>query len=153
MTLWTIFCRFTGLSVLTGNHRWYSEAYGGWEMDSVREVDVVTACFPLMSHGLRRDLGGFDESFFMAAEEADLCLRAIAQYGGRPALTPEAVIIHCSGALEKVKADRGQAHLRQAGPRGQAFPRGRRLLARHFLIGMPLTRHLSSGLAAVCSAR
>lgn len=147
MTLWTIFCRFTGLSVLTGNHRWYSEAYGGWEMDSVREVDVVTACFLLMPHGLWRELAGFDEAFFMYVEEADLCMRAGAQYGARPAFTPDAVIIHYGEASEKVKTDK----VIKLTLMDKHFRGARRWLARQFLIGVPLTRHPSSGLAAVLS--
>ena len=36
MTLWTLFCRATGLTALSGNHRFFSEAYGGCDMNDVR---------------------------------------------------------------------------------------------------------------------
>jgi GT2 family glycosyltransferase len=50
-------------------------------------------------------LGGFDENFFMYAEEADLCYRARG-LGARPMFTPEATIIHYGGASEKIVEDK-----------------------------------------------
>jgi len=106
MSVWRLFCRATGLSSLLGNHQLVSEAYGGWAMDTVRPVDIVTGCFLLIPRDLWTALGGFDLTYFMYGEEADLCIRAKAEYGADPHFTPNAVIIHYGGASEKVRADK-----------------------------------------------
>jgi len=105
ITLWRVFCRAAGLTALSRNHRFFSEAYGGWDMNDVRPVDIVTGCFLLISRSLWDDLGGFDLTYFMYGEEADLCLRATKQFGAHPHFTPDAQIIHYGGASQPVKAD------------------------------------------------
>lgn len=107
MTLWNIFCRTSGLTGLFPRSAVFnSEAYGRWERNTERRVDIVTGCFFLIA---RRDwdaLGGFDPIFFMYGEEADLCLRAERDLGAAPRVTPEATIIHYGGASERVRADK-----------------------------------------------
>lgn len=104
MSLPSIFSQAVGLAALfRGSGVFNREAYGGWARDDVREVDFVTGCFLLIRRQLWQDLGGFDETFFMYAEEADLCFRARA-LGCRPMFTPEASIVHIGGASEAVFA-------------------------------------------------
>lgn len=99
-TLWNLFCRGVGLSMLFPNSPLlHSEAYGGWLRDSEREVDIVTGCLLLIEKRLWDRLGGFAPEFFMYGEDADLCLRARA-LGYRPAVTPGATIVHYGGATE-----------------------------------------------------
>jgi N-acetylglucosaminyl-diphospho-decaprenol L-rhamnosyltransferase len=98
MTLWSVFCRTTGLSALLWRSEWFnSEAIGDWKRDTPRHVDVVVGCFFLIRRALWRELGGFNLKYFMYGEEADLCLRA-ARKGYRPMITPEAQIMHIVGA-------------------------------------------------------
>lgn len=106
MSLWNVFCRATGLTSLTGNNQYFSEAYGNWNVDSVRQVDIITGCFFLLPLKLWRDLGGFNPTYFMYGEEADLCLRAERDWAALPMITPEAEIIHYGGASEPVRADK-----------------------------------------------
>ena len=106
MTLWNVFCRATGLGVLSRNHRFFSEAYGGWGMNDVRPVEIVTGCFLLLPRRLWEDLGGFNLTYIMYGEEADLCLRATTQFDADPHFTPDAPIVHYGGASEPVRADR-----------------------------------------------
>lgn len=106
MTLWNVFCRTTGLSGLLGKSEFFnSEAYGGWQRDTERAVDVVVGAFMLMPLSLWRKLGGFDLQFVMYGEEADLCLRARA-FGADPRVTPEAQIIHYVGASNAVRVNK-----------------------------------------------
>lgn len=106
MTLWNLFCRASGLTgVFSGSPLFNSEAYGNWPRDSVRAVDIVTGCFLLIRRDLWQELDGFDPTFFMYGEEADLCLRARA-LGADPHVTPDASIVHYGGASEKVRADK-----------------------------------------------
>jgi hypothetical protein len=70
--------------------------YGCWQRDTVKEVDILSGCFFLITRQVWDELGGLDPTFFMYAEEADLCLRAKAQ-GYQPIVTPDARIIHHGG--------------------------------------------------------
>ena len=104
LTFWNLFCSGIGLSMMFPNSPVFnSGSYGGWKRDDVREVDVVTGCLLLIERTLWNRLGGFDKEFFMYGEDADLCLRAAA-LGWRPAITPEATIVHYGGATEQDSA-------------------------------------------------
>ena len=106
MSLWNVFCRASGLASASGNHRWFSETYGGWDMEGERAVDIVTGCFFLLKTALWRDLKGFNPTYFMYGEEADLCLRATRNFGAAPRVTSQSVITHYGGASEPVRADK-----------------------------------------------
>ena len=90
--------------------------YGCWDRNSIREVDVVTGCFFLTTRSLWDKLEGLDDTFFMYAEEADYCIRAIKK-GYQPIITPDARIIHHGGVSEAnfsgkmIKLLRGKAEL------------------------------------------
>ncbi len=104
MNLWTLFCRTMGFERLFPNsHIFNAEGYGGWNRDSEREVDIVTGCFFLIERDFWNCLGGFDLSFVMYGEEADLCLRARG-LGARPRITPDAEIVHYVGASSTVRS-------------------------------------------------
>lgn len=106
MTLWNQFCRASGLAAVFRNSEFFnSEDYGGWQRNSVRSVDIVCGCFFLIKRSLWNELGGFDRRFFMYAEEADLCLRAI-ELGYAPMVNGEIKIIHYGGGSEKIRADK-----------------------------------------------
>ncbi|MGE0701448.1 MAG: glycosyltransferase family 2 protein [Hyphomicrobiaceae bacterium] len=103
MTPWRLFCRAAGLTgIAAGSSTLNGEAIGGWARDTEREVDIVSGCFLMLSVAFWRRLGGFDPVFFMYGEEADLCLRARV-LGARPAVTPEATIVHHGGASEATR--------------------------------------------------
>lgn len=106
MTLWSVFCGGMGLTHLFSRSTFFnSEAYGDWKRDQIRDVDIVTGCFLMIDTALWRRLGGFDPTFFMYAEEADLCLRAKA-LGARPGISPQAEIVHMGGMSEVTGADK-----------------------------------------------
>ena len=105
-TLWSTLCSATGLSsFLRGSVLFDSESYGHWQRDSVREVDIVSGCFFLISKKLWDELGGFDTEYFMYGEEADLCLRA-RHMGHKAVIFPGAVIVHHGGRSESVPGDK-----------------------------------------------
>lgn len=106
ITLWSLFCRTSGLVQLFSNSEFFNpEAIGDWKRDSAREVDIVVGCFLLTSRALWDELGGFREKYFMFGEEADLCLRA-AKLGYSPMITPDAQIVHHVGASYGGSEDR-----------------------------------------------
>lgn len=106
ISLWSLFCSAFGLIWLFPRSSLLNpEAYGGWQRDSERAVDIVTGCFLMIDHSLWRQLDGFDPAFFMYGEEADLCIRARAA-GASPAISPEAEIIHLGGASETSQTEK-----------------------------------------------
>lgn len=105
MSLWNVICRTTGLTGIFPRSAFFNpETFGDWDRSTERQVDIVSGCFFLIPRDLWQTLGGFDLSFVMYGEEADLCLRA-AKLGAAPRVTPEAVIVHYGGASETVRAD------------------------------------------------
>ena len=145
MTLWNLFCRASGLTGLFPRSEFFnSEAYGGWDRATEREVDIVVGCFLMIRRETWEALGGFDPAFFMYGEEADLCLRARA-LGAAPRVTPEAEIVHYRGAADNVRADKmvrllsGKISLID-----RHFPAWRRPLARGLLKAWPLSRMIAT---------
>lgn len=104
-TLWSTFCQAVGLATLFPNSALFnSEAIGGWDRSTSRKVEIVSGCFMLMALGLWTQLGGFDASFFMYGEDAELCIR-LRQMGYTCIVCPTARIIHYGGGSERVRAD------------------------------------------------
>jgi len=69
---------------------------GDLATDQVTEVDWVSgACFLARRRALE-ELGGFDESYFMYAEDTDLCWRA-RRAGWGVVYVPDAVVTHVQG--------------------------------------------------------
>jgi N-acetylglucosaminyl-diphospho-decaprenol L-rhamnosyltransferase len=89
-TLWTAFINAIGLGRFMG---------GGLDKSLRRpsRVQILTGAFAMIRRELWDELGGFDESFFMYREDADLCYR-IARRGMAIWATPSARIRHDVGS-------------------------------------------------------
>lgn len=74
-TLWSSFCYFTGLDRHFRGPRSTRYTAGHLPEDQTGEVESVTGAFMLMRAEALAKVGGFDEQFFMYAEDLDLCLR------------------------------------------------------------------------------
>lgn len=104
MTPWNLTCRALGLTgLLPRTTAFNGEAYGGWNREGERSVDIVSGCFLLIARADWERLDGFDPAFFMYGEEADLCLRARRILDARPAVTSRATIVHHGGASERTR--------------------------------------------------
>lgn len=150
---WHACCRTLGLDARFPHSRVFNgEAYGGWLRDSERAVDIVSGCFFLIETELWRALGGFDPTFVMYGEEADLCLRA-ARRGAAPAITPDAEIVHYGGASESVRSQKHvkllQAKITLA---DRHLPRWQAAATRWMLRVWPLSRYLAAWVLARISA-
>jgi len=147
MTLWTLLCRACGLASVFRNIEFFNgEAYGNWQRDTQRRVDIVSGCFLLIERKLWNRLNGFSPLFFMYGEEADLCLRASA-LGAGPMITPEAAIIHIGGSSEPV---RSQKMIKLLAAKATLIDRHFTILTRPIglalLAAWPLSRKLASSL-------
>lgn len=153
-TLWRLFCRTTGLTGLFPRSEFFNgEVYGVWQRDSERAVDAVQGCFFLIRRSLWQRLGGFDLTFVMYSEEADLCFRARA-IGAQPRMTPDATIIHYGGASSERRSDREimimKARVTMARRHLPAWQRGPAI----FLLRMwPLTRVVGGRILARLTGR
>jgi GT2 family glycosyltransferase len=129
-TLWSSLCYFTGLDrYLTGER---STRYtAGWlGEDEEGDVDSVMGAFMLMRAEALNQVGGFDERFFMYAEDIDLCLR-FAENGWRVRYWPDVTVVHV-GAGSNAGGQRppaaNEAYFRTMGPfirKHQPGPAGR----------------------------
>ncbi|MCK5917602.1 MAG: glycosyltransferase family 2 protein [Cocleimonas sp.] len=112
--------------------------YGCWNRNSIREVDVITGCFFLTTRSLWQKLNGFDDTFFMYAEEADYCTRAIA-IGHQPIVTPSARLVHHGGVSEAnfsgkmIKLLKGKAELINKHTKPWKQPLFKKLLLMHVM--------------------
>jgi N-acetylglucosaminyl-diphospho-decaprenol L-rhamnosyltransferase len=105
-SLWGLVCTATGLSsVFRRNPIFDPDSLGGWQRDTVREVDILSGCLIMLPTSLWRELGGFDEDFFMYSEDFDLSLRA-RSLGAPRLICPDARVVHLGGASERIRADK-----------------------------------------------
>jgi GT2 family glycosyltransferase len=75
------------------------DGYAG-SLACAREVSAVTAACLMMRKSLFLEIGGFNEHFFTAYQDVDLCLR-LRDRGLRIIYTPEAVVIHHESVSRK----------------------------------------------------
>jgi N-acetylglucosaminyl-diphospho-decaprenol L-rhamnosyltransferase len=112
--LWPLFCKSLGLHIIFKNSALFNrEAMDYWQRDSVREVGVITGCCLMIRREVYQQTGGFDDHFFMYAEETDLCWR-IRKTGGRLVFCPEAQIIHLVGESAKKATSNRLFHINRA---------------------------------------
>jgi GT2 family glycosyltransferase len=92
-TLWSSVCYFTGLDRVFHGRR--SQRYTvGWLPDTAAgDVESVSGAFMLMRRDALHQVGGFDEQFFMYAEDIDLSLRFI-EHGWRVRYWPGVDVVH-----------------------------------------------------------
>ena len=83
--------RFIPLKGYTQRHNYrYEMRWSGY--DKVMEIPCLSGCFMFMRSDVLREVGGFDERFFLYAEDIDLCRRI-----GEKSLTlfnPEVSVYH-----------------------------------------------------------
>jgi GT2 family glycosyltransferase len=87
----------SGLSALFPRSRLAGRAaYGPWQRDDERDVDVVSGMFMLVRREAIEQVGLMDEQYFVFAEEADWC-RRFRNAGWRCVFAPVGRILHVDG--------------------------------------------------------
>ncbi len=103
--------RLTGLSRLFPRSRtWSGYSYGDLPEDLGHEVEAASGCFLLIRREALAKVGGFDERFFMYAEDLDWCRRLRAA-GWTIRYCPRAAVIHRRGASTRRRPLRSLWHL------------------------------------------
>lgn len=82
-----------------------------WDKKTVKEVAVVPGTAFVIGKNLFREVGGFDENFFLYFEEFDLCNRVRA-LGWKLVINPHAKVYHVWGASSKLNKDAGKIFLK-----------------------------------------
>ena len=95
-------------SALLPNHPVVGD-YRRWPHDTERDVDSVIGACMLIRHEVYRQIGGFDEQFFMYSEETDW-QRRMRDHGWHIAFTPHAEVTHLGGASGAAEAPRVRKH-------------------------------------------
>ncbi len=72
----------------------------GFPTGDMNPIAWVLGASMVGRRSLLREIGGFDERFFLYGEDADICLR-VRQAGFRVGFIPEAVILHWGGQSER----------------------------------------------------
>jgi len=106
-TLWSSFCYFTTLDRVFRGARSQRYTMGHLPETEAADVEAVSGAFMLMPRDAMVAVGGFDEQFFMYAEDIDLSLRFI-EHGYRVRYWPGVDVVHV-GAGSNVAGQRPPA--------------------------------------------
>ena len=142
-TPWRIFCESAGLAYLSGGRR-PLEGHTATRQDHgrAREVDALMGAALLVRREAFQDVGGFDEAFFLYAEETDL----MARWAGRRwtlLFEPAAEVVH-EGGRSGGDALFGQLHASLVRYAGKHHGRGAARLARVALDGGAALRYAAA---------
>jgi N-acetylglucosaminyl-diphospho-decaprenol L-rhamnosyltransferase len=103
-TPWVALCKMSGLTRLFPTSKLFARYYlGHLPDDSTCEADALSGAFMLVRKQTLDTTGGFDEQFFMYAEDIDLSYR-IQQAGYNNYYFPACTIIHFKGESTKKDA-------------------------------------------------
>lgn len=73
---WSAFCRFSGLATLFPHSSLFARYYlGNLREDSDQEIEALSGAYLMIRKNVLDITGGFDERFFMYAEDIDLSYR------------------------------------------------------------------------------
>jgi GT2 family glycosyltransferase len=95
-TPWSALCFMTGLDRRLRGPRSTRYTTGWIPEDRAGDVEAVSGSFMLLRAGALREVGAFDERYFMYAEDLDLCLR-FGRAGWRVRYWPGVDVLHVGG--------------------------------------------------------
>jgi GT2 family glycosyltransferase len=100
-SIWSAACKVFGLNSLFPKSKVFGKYYLSWlDEDDASQVPVLSGSFMFWRSSVLKELGGFDEQFFMYGEDIDLCYR-IQKTGYHIDYVPDTSIIHYKGESTK----------------------------------------------------
>ncbi len=100
-SLWVSFCKLSGLTAAFPQSKIFSKYYLGNLSEKENQIiDAISGAFFFTKKNVLEKIGGFDEQFFMYAEDLDLSYR-IQQAGHKNYYLSETTIIHFKGESTK----------------------------------------------------
>jgi N-acetylglucosaminyl-diphospho-decaprenol L-rhamnosyltransferase len=122
---WVAFCKLSGLAAVFPHSRWFARYYlGHLDPLSTSPVDVLSGAFILVKKEVLDQTGGFDERFFMYAEDIDLCYR-IKQAGFCNYYFAGTTVVHF----------KGESATKNAGQTRQFYKAMNQFVSKHFRHG------------------
>jgi GT2 family glycosyltransferase len=96
-SLWVSFCKMSGLTRWLPTSKIFARYYmGHLSNERVQKVDILSGAYMMARKAALHKTGGFDEQFFMYAEDIDLSYR-IQQAGYTNYFLPDCPIVHFKG--------------------------------------------------------
>lgn len=139
---WVAFCRLAGLSALFPQSRRFSAYYLGYlPADTTHPAPVLSGACLWVARSIVNELGGFDERFFMYAEDIDLSFR-IEKAGYLNYYLADTTIIHFKGE----STFRDMRYIRHFYRAMSQFRR------KHFRKGVPAVLDIAAEAAIWCRA-
>lgn len=100
-TPWASFTKLFGLSKLFPHSRLFAQYHLSYlPVDEIYEVDAISGAFMFLSREAWLRTSGFDESYFMYAEDLDLCFR-VKKSGLNVFYVPTTATVHFKGESTK----------------------------------------------------
>lgn len=100
-TPWASFCKLFGLQRIFPKSKLFAKYNLSYlNENETNDIDALIGAFMFTRTDILKDIGGFDEAFFMYGEDLDLCFR-IKQAGYRVSYYPKTTIIHFKGESSK----------------------------------------------------
>lgn len=100
-TIWSSFCKIFSLHELFPGKKIFNQYYLNWlDNNEINEVPVLSGSCMFWRTDLLKELGGFDERFFMYGEDIDLCYR-VQNTTYHIDYVPETSIVHYKGESTK----------------------------------------------------
>jgi GT2 family glycosyltransferase len=100
-TIWNSFCRMSGLFKLFPTSKKINGYYqGNLSENKIAEIEVLCGAFFFASNSLIKEIGGFDEDYFMYGEDIDLSYQ-VKKREKKIYYYPETSIIHFKGESGK----------------------------------------------------
>jgi GT2 family glycosyltransferase/lipopolysaccharide/colanic/teichoic acid biosynthesis glycosyltransferase len=100
-TPWTALGKVLGLSNLFPKSKFFAGYYMNWlDENTASQVPVISGSFMFFRSDVLKELGGFDEQFFMYGEDVDVCYR-LTKGGWHIDYVPQTSIIHYKGESTK----------------------------------------------------
>lgn len=103
---------------------WNRERFGGTPAAEPVATEAVSGCCFLVRRALLEEVGLLDETFFMYAEETDLCFRA-RRAGWQVHYVPQARVVHAGGGSSRLARRRNFLEFRRSILRFMHKHRGR----------------------------
>jgi hypothetical protein len=95
-TPWRIFCESSGLAALSGGRLFRGHTKSREDHARAGEIETLKGAVLLVRRAAFEEVGGFDEDFFLYAEETDL-MRRLSDRGWRTLFVPQARALHSGG--------------------------------------------------------
>lgn len=104
-TPWAAFTHFSGLEKLFPKSKLFGRYFLGYkDLKKTHDIDLCTSHFMFCRKKIFKELGSWDENFFVYGEDVDLCWR-VKKAGWRIMYLPEVKVLHYKGVSVGIRRE------------------------------------------------